>query len=431
MDHEEKDVATGRGVSRRTALKVAGFAGAGAALGAGGYSLGHAQACQALVPVDQATVAFYGEHQAGIATPAPEHLHFATFDLVTNNASDVRDLFRLWSGAAARLTAGETTGVEPASAHLPPTDTGEALGHPPARLTLTFGFGPTLFTKDGVDRYGLAAHRPAALVDLPTFRGDVLQPERSGGDICVQACAEDPQVAFHAVRNLARLARGLAVMRWSQLGFSRTSSTSAAQQTPRNLMGFKDGTNNLKAEDTSALQEAVWVSGTDDPAWMRGGSYLVARRIRMLIESWDRTALDEQERVIGRHKAGGAPLSTTNTNDEFATLDLTKKGANDKPLIDVDAHSRLAHRENVSQRILRRGYSFTDGMDQVTGQLDAGLFFICFQQDPRRQFIPIQQQLAQIDALNEYIKHTGSAIFACPPGTSTGGYIGETLFADI
>src|SRR6185436_6997554 len=194
-------------------------------------------------------------------------------------------------------------------------DTGEALGLTPARLTLTFGFGSSLFD----DRFGLAAHRPPALRELPPLPGDELDPARSDGDLCVQACANDPQVAFHAVRNLARIGRGVVTVRWSQLGFGRTSSTSRAQATPRNLMGFKDGTANLKAEDTAALAAHVWVAGdrAGEPAWLRQGTYLVARRIRMLIEAWDRAALGEQERTIGRHKDSGAPLGA---RDEFAPL---------------------------------------------------------------------------------------------------------------
>src|SRR5262249_10384324 len=191
----------------------------------------------------------------------------------------------------------------------PPDDTGEALDLKPARLTTTFGLGKSLFD----DRFGLTAERPDALIDLPRFAGDELDPDRSGGDLCVQACADDPHVVFHAVRNLARLARGVAVMRWSQLGFGRTSSTSRAQATPRNLMGFKDGTNNIKREDAAGPDKPIGVS---EPGWLRGGPYLVARRIRMLIEVWDRSTLSDQERTIGRTKDEGAPIGTSREFDE-------------------------------------------------------------------------------------------------------------------
>ncbi len=315
------------------------------------------------------------------------------------------------------MSTGHPIGEGDFPAHVPPPDTGEALDNGASRLTITFGFGPTLFSYNGKDRYGLAAQRPQALADIPPMKGDALQTELSGGDLCVQACSDDPQVAFHAIRNLTRLARGLAVMRWSQLGFNRAATTSQLQQTPRNLMGFKDGTNNLKIEDTALLKQHVWVPKTDDLAWMCNGSYLVTRHIRMDLEAWDRGFLGDQENVIGRHKVSGAPLGKQH---EFDTLDPAT--------LPDTSHIRLAHGDG-SIKILRRGYSFTDGMDSQTGELDAGLFFIAFQRDPRTQFIPLQMNLANNDGLNEYITHVGSAIFACPPGTQDGGFIGETLFA--
>jgi deferrochelatase/peroxidase EfeB len=267
--------------------------------------------------------------------------------------------------------------------------------------------------------------RPAALKPLPPLPGDELSPAESGGDICVQACSDDPQVAFHAIRNLARIGRGTVAMRWSQLGFGRTSTTSRSQDTPRNLMGLKDGTANIKAEDTEAMERFVWV-GDEGPGWMEGGSYMVARRIRMLLEVWDRASLQDQERTIGRHKYSGAPLGG---KDEFEPLPLDEQ-RNGHPLIPVDSHVRLASaKENSGARILRRGYSFTDGVDESLGELEAGLFFICFQRDPAKQFVPIQERLGQVDALNEYIKHVGSALFAVPPGAKPGGYIGERLFS--
>ena len=171
-------------------------------------------------------------------------------------------LLKAWTAAAASMCAGQEVGTGGAAGGppaAPPTDTGEALGLSPANLTLTVGFGPTLFGGAGkADRFGLAARRPAQLADLPAFAGDALDPLTSGGDLCVQACSNDPQVAVHAIRNLARIAKGTASVRYSQLGFGRTSSTSTAQETPRNLMGFKDGTDNLKAEDTSIVNQYVW-----------------------------------------------------------------------------------------------------------------------------------------------------------------------------
>ncbi len=309
----------------------------------------------------------------------------------------------------------------------PPDDTGEAMDLPPSGLTLTFGFGPTLFTTtQGQDRFGLADRRPAALADLPLFPGDTLDPDRSGGDLCVQACAHDPQVAVHAVRNLARIAFGSAAVRWSQLGFGRTSSTSTAQQTPRNLFGFKDGTRNVKAEDPDAATQ-VWVQPGDGPGWMTGGSYLVARRIRMTIETWDRTSLREQEQITGRTKAEGAPLSG---GTEFTDPDFAAQGRGGDPLIPVDAHVALAHPTGFAGvRMLRRGYNFVDGSDSL-GRLEAGLFFLAYQRDIRTAFLPVQSALARSDRMMEYLRHVASATFAVPPGVPEGGtFVGEGLFA--
>jgi deferrochelatase/peroxidase EfeB len=214
------------------------------------------------------------------------------------------------------------------------------------------------------------------------------------------------------------------VLRWMQLGFGRTASTSGAQATPRNLMGFKDGTRNLRAEQADLLDQNVWVGDETDQPWLRGGSYLVTRKIRVFIENWDRDYLADQENVIGRSKVSGAPLSG---GTEFTAPDF---GARDSggPAIPADAHIRLASFEhNGGTRILRRGYSFTDGIDPQAGTLLGGLFFIAFMKDPG-QFIRLQRSLAA-DALNEYIHHTGSAIFACPPGLRPGQYWGDGLFA--
>ncbi len=403
----------------RRALLASAAGGGLAAAAAGGYVLGHeGDEAQQPTAADQ-TVAFYGRHQAGIATPAQDRLHFAAFDVEEGlRGEDLRGLLRAWSEAAARMTAGRPVGDANDQPLAPPQDTGEALGLTPARLTVTFGVGPSLFD----ERFGLASRRPAPLRDLPALPGDELDRERSGGDLCVQACADDPQVAFHAVRNLARIGRGAVNVRWSQLGFGRTSSTSRAQATPRNLMGFKDGSANLKAEDVEALEQHVWVGGdrSGEPAWLRDGTYLVARRIRMLIEVWDRTSLADQEQTIGRHKASGAPLGE---RDEFATLKVDR--------LPSDSHVRLAAPStNSGAKLLRRGYSFTDGLDDRLGQLDAGLFFLSFQRDPEA-FVGIQQRLGSADHLNEYIRHVGSGVWAVPPGATKGGFVGQTLLAAL
>ncbi|MCZ7629170.1 MAG: iron uptake transporter deferrochelatase/peroxidase subunit [Microthrixaceae bacterium] len=373
-----------------------------------------------------------GRASGGIITPAQDRLHFAAFDVITDDREKLAELLAEWSAAAERMTEGSSAGTVGAMngpLDAPPEDTGEAYGLPPSQLTITFGYGPTLFTKDGQDRFGLAERRPAALIDLPHFPADRLDPARTGGDLCVQACANDPQVAVHAVRNLARIGFGVVSVRWSQLGFGRTSSTSTTQETPRNLFGFKDGTANLKAEEPDLLEEFLWVGNGDDAAgaWMTGGSYLVSRRINMHIETWDRTSMREQETLIGRTKGTGAPMSG---GTEFTEPDFSAEDADGEPMIALRSHVRLAHPDdNDGIHILRRGYNFTDGSDGL-GRLDAGLFFIGFMRDPRTQYVPMQTKLSRDDLLMEYLVHTGSGIFAVPPGiTEPGQWVGEELFA--
>lgn len=296
------------GLTRRGLLASAASLGVGAGLGfAGAEVLGDNESSgQEERTSDR--VEFYGPHQAGIATPAAEFLSFAAFDLSGRSGDDLRSLLREWTGAARELAAGEhhRPGEED-DLRLPPRDPGEADDLSPARLTLTFGFGPGMFG-DELDSLGLGASRPPALASLPAFRGESLKQARSGGDLCVQACADDPQVAFHSIHVLTRIAEGAAVLRWSQEGFGRTSSSSRSQPTPRNLMGFKDGTNNIRSEDSKAMEEHVWVQPGDGPDWMEGGTYMVARRIKILLDVWDATSLEGQERAIGREKLSGAPL---------------------------------------------------------------------------------------------------------------------------
>ena len=404
-------------LSRRTLLVGAGAAGigvAGAALGSR-VSAGRSAAAE-----DGTIVPFYGPHQAGITTAAQDHLYFAAFDVVTAQRSELRRVLDEWTAASAQMTRGLEAGATGALGGpyvAPPDDTGEALGLPASSLTITVGLGASLFhDAAGVDRFGFAGGRPSRLIDLPHFAGDRLDRSRSDGDLCVQACANDPQVAFHAVRNLARIGFGVVALRWTQLGFGRTSSTTTAQATPRNLFGFKDGTANLKAEEHAELERHLWVQPGDEAAaaaWMTGGTYLVARRISMHIETWDRTSLQEQEQIVGRTKGSGAPLSG---GDEFTEPDFSRAGRSEQPLIAANAHLRLAHPSaNGGARILRRGYNFTDGSTGI-GRLDAGLFFVAFVRDPAAQFVPMQTRLAVEDPMMEYVVHTGSALFAVPPG---------------
>lgn len=427
-DDHKRPAAQRSAVSRRALFGAAG-AGTAAAAGLAAAVAAGSRGAPAVVPDGAGqTRPFHGSHQAGIVTPAQDRLHFASFDVTTDSRDELISLLRDWTEAAARLTAGLGAGPNgPVSGpyEAPPDDTGEALGLPPSGLTITFGFGPSLFVaEDGADRFGLAARRPEALERLPHFPGDTLDPKRCDGDLCIQACAQDPQVAVHAIRNLARIAFGRAALRWSQLGFGRTSSTSTSQTTPRNLFGFKDGTDNLKAEDPGPVDSHVWVSG--DQPWLTGGSYLVARRISMTIETWDRQSLHEQELVIGRTKGEGAPLSG---GTEFTPPDFSLQGRGGVPLIAADSHVAMAHPDhNDGRQMLRRGYNFTDGSDPL-GRLDAGLFFLAFVCDPRTHYIPVQTAMAKHDLLSEYLRHTGSALFAIPPGISEGEYVGQLLFS--
>jgi deferrochelatase/peroxidase EfeB len=320
------------------------------------------------------------------------------------------------------MTEGRPASGSPNSPGTPPADSGEALDLMAARLTVTVGLGGSIFA--GIP--GLRIHRPAPLQQLPPFSTDNLQPGISDGDLCIQACADDPYVAFHSIRMLLAIATGRASLRWMLRGF--LPADQARPQTPRNLMGFRDGTANPTPSDP-IFDPTVWVQPSDDPAWLRGGSYLVVRRVRMRLGQWDASDFGEQQGTFGRFRSSGAPLTG---GDEFTPPDFGAQ-SNGVPVIPLDAHIRRANFSvNGGARILRRGYMFSDGTaapstgDLASGGIDAGLLFLAYMRDPA-QFIRIQSSLAQLDHLNEYIDHVGSALFAVPPGASPGGYIGETL----
>jgi deferrochelatase/peroxidase EfeB len=309
-------------------------------------------------------------------------------------------------------------------------DPSDVLGLSPSRLTLTFGFGLGLFEKDGADRWGLAKQKPKAFVDMPHFPGDQLVPARTGGDLLAQACADNPQVAFHAVRQLARLAYGVAGIRWVQAGFVSDSG----KETPRNLMGFKDGTGNPAITDPRLMDALVWV-GEEAPLWMRGGSYLVIRRARIALEHWDRMNVGFQEQTFGRRKLSGAPLGGKN---EFDPIDLDAKDANGDPLIPENSHVRIAHEMSLSgAKVLRRSYSYNDGAN-ITAErwppwrqgmeFDAGLIFICYQRDLAAGFINIFQKMSRFDMMNQFVTNVGGGHFAVPAGAAEGEFIGQRLF---
>jgi deferrochelatase/peroxidase EfeB len=419
------------GLTRRAFLGSVGGVAVGAGALAAGLRLSSSNTPTAGGAYRNAVEPFYGVGpQGGITTTAQSNTYLAAFDLSTPKRSEVRDILRIWTDVAANLTAGKPAAPFSTSERSVESDSMDAVDLGPARLTLTFGFGPGLFEKDGEDRYGLRSRRPKALVDLPQFPGDQLVAAKTGGDLTVQACADDPQVAFHAVRELARQASSAAAIRWTQSGFNESA---ASVGTPRNLMGFKDGTINPAG---SQLDEFVWV-GPEGPGWMQGGSYLVVRRIRIALEHWDSQPLAIQEQVIGRHKLSGAPFGGTS---EFAALDLKAKDPSGVPLIPMDAHVRLAAPQLYhGQMILRRSYAYNDGVADFPEQFppwhqaftyDAGLVFAAYQRDPRKGFIPIFQSLAQNDALSQFTAHTGSVIVAIPPAAlGPGHFVGEGLFA--
>jgi deferrochelatase/peroxidase EfeB len=426
MADDELTDAAGEPVSRRRVLGgavLAGLTGAAAGAAGGGFAGYAAAAAQHNGDEDNVDLRhsypFYGQtHQGGIATAPQRYAMFMSFSVAAGaGRGDLQRLLARWSAAAAVLQQGLPVGtVQPQVDVQPPTDTGEAYGLSPASLTATIGLGPALFG----DRFGLAARRPAAFIDLPPLNGDNLDPRLRGGDLSVQACADDPQVCYHAVRNLARLGRDIVSPYWAVLGFGRASA-GPGQHTPRNLLGFKDGTRNISTD--AEYDRFVWVDNSDQ-AWMNGGTYQVIRKIRMLMETWDVDRIGNQQKIFGRSKAEGAPLSG---KAEFDTPNFAAKGPDGEPLIDPLSHVALAARENNDgMMIRRRSYNYTDGLD-ANGQLNAGLLFISYQKDPR-DFIVLQNRLGAHDLLNEYIRHIGSAIFAVPPAPAEGHYIGQSLF---
>lgn len=390
-------------MDRREFLKKAGIGGAGLALGLSGASAFFANKEQGSKNIadGQEEISFYGKHQAGITTPMQKNIYFVVLDLRTTDKNELIQLFKDWTDYSQKLVNGELVKKDGSNALLPPSDTGETVGLNPYRLTLTFGVSASFLTKLGLEK-----KRPKLFRDLPAFPKEQLREQYTGGDIVIQACADDEQVAFHAVRNLIRKGRNKVTMKWSQSGFAAIGDR---METPRNLFGFKDGTANVTSEID--FNKVVWADSQD---WMNNGSYMAVRRIIMHLETWDRTNLQEQENTFGRYKESGAPFGKQN---EFDEVDLS--------LLPVDSHVRLA--KEVDLPILRRSYSYSDGIDPKTGQFDAGLLFIAFQKDPDR-FVKIQTNLGADDKMNEYVTHIGSGLFACFGGVKEGGYIGQDLF---
>lgn len=402
------------GMTRKDFLKLSATVGAGIAIGASGLGaiLGvpkpKAEGGKASAQSDEDIVPLYADHQPGIVTPQQTYLYLAAFDIATDSKPDLIGMLKDWTRFADLSAKGGTMSLGD-NPLVPPTDTGETLELPPSRLTVTIGFGPSFFVRDGVDRFGIAQALPLHLKDIPRMARENIDKGISGGDVCLQICADDQQVAFHAIRNLIRLSTGRASLRWMQEGFA----SGKPGQTPRNLFGFKDGTANSLHDSAQGYDEVVW-AGDDEPAWMRGGSYMAYRKIQMKLESWDRTSLSDQEATFGRSKVSGAAFGAKAEFDAFDAAKLPER-----------SHVRLA--KESKQQIHRRAYSYTDKVDPRTGNVDAGLLFISYQRDPDRQFVPMLRLMQNNDALNAYVSHVASAMFACPAGLRPGQYFGQRI----
>ncbi|MFG2606811.1 iron uptake transporter deferrochelatase/peroxidase subunit [Streptomyces sp. NPDC048514] len=400
-----------RGVSRRALLGTAGATGLvlGSAGGAVGYAAAPAQATP-LTSVGSGRAMFHGKHQPGITEGLQARGHLVAFDLAAGaGRKEAAALLRRWSAVAERLMAGEAA---------PHEDTGVARDAGPSSLTITFGFGHGFFARTGLEK-----QRPAALDPLPDFSSDRLDKARSDGDLWVQIGANDALVAFHALRAIQRDAGSAARVRWQMNGFNRTPGATAHPMTARNLMGQLDGTRNPKPAEPD-FDRRIFVPASGEPAWMANGSYAVVRRIRMLLDDWEKLSLSAQEQVIGRRKADGAALSG---GDETTAMDLEKTGAEGEYLVPLNAHARITRPdENGGAAMLRRPFSYHDGID-ADGTPDAGLLFICWQADPLRGFVPVQRKLDRGDALSKFIRHESSGLFAVPGGSAQGEYVGQRL----
>ena len=413
-----------RGFNRRTFLALGGVSAAGAAAAACSRDTSSASGSADSTSPDELIIDFAGEHQAGIISPMQTSLHFAAFDMDEKaTRDDLIDLLQRWTDASRRLTLGGEVSAKGAfggGENFPPADSGEAFDLGPSALTITIGFGRSLFR----DQFGLTDKLPDEFTEMPPMSNDFLNREQSDGDICIQACANDPQVATHAIRNLTRLAVPDAVLRWSQIGFGKAAVTTREEPTPRNLFGQKDGTANIRAEDTEALDEHVWIPATSSQPWAAGWSYLTARRIAMNIEVWDTLQLQEQERVTGRDKFEGAPLSGTK---EFDEPDFAATNERGRPVIDHGSHVFNVHPDqNGGIRMLRRAFNFVDGSNEQ-GRLDAGLFFIAFTRTVDR-FATVHQSMSRDEMFLEYLKTTKTGTYLIPPGVGEAGFVGEGMF---
>ncbi|TFD29595.1 Dyp-type peroxidase [Cryobacterium cryoconiti] len=410
-DQTEPTAHPGRRLSRRHLLLGGAAAGIGAA-GAIGVDLvakaGRGGSAAPAVPLfsGTATVPFFGLHQAGVDTEPQARATFVALNLLPGvDRAALRRMMRILTDDAARLTQGEAALA----------DSEPELAVVPARLTVTFGFGPGLVAIAG-------GEAPGWLRPLPPFTIDRLQPEWSDGDLLLQIAADDPLTVAHATRMLLKDLRSFAAVRWVQSGFRRAAGSEKPGTTMRNLFGQVDGTAN-PVVGTADFDALVW-GQANNPGWLAGGTGFVLRRISMDLDKWDGLDRSGRESTMGRTLANGAPLTGTKERDE---PDFEAKTSLGFPVIPEFSHLRRARSEDRSQRIHRRGYNY-DEAPSGTGVSNSGLLFACFQTDVDAQFVPIQTRLDTLDLLNQWTTPIGSAVFAIPPGCTPEGYIGDTLF---
>ena len=346
-----------------------------------------------------ATVDFDGPHQAGVATPAQAHLNLVGFNFHDDVDRDgVIRLMRSWSHDARALTAGQT----------PPGSLEPELVQAPANLTVTCGFGPRVF-----EIAGLQAQRPDWLAPIPEFQLDQLEEAWGQSDVVLQICSDDPLTVSHTTRHMVRTSPTYAAPVWMQQGFLHAAGTREEGQTPRNLFGQKDGTVNLTTDEEQL--EHVW-HDSEAPAWSQGGTAMVVRRIRMNMDTWEMLDRTSREESVGRTLDEGGPLSG---GDEFAEPDFSATDEYGLPVIDAASHMARARppADKPEQTMLRRSYNYD--LPPVDGLSNSGQVFICCQQNPDRQFTPVQARLDEQDRLNEWITHIGSAVYWLPPGTGS------------